>query len=699
MDGKVNYPAPGCIVEFLEHNSVQIAMVLEESSGKLRLLLPSRRETKLAVNRLLPWYGPLLPVGMGREDAVRAMESARELRRVYKAEVDPLAVWEISQGEIEKANIDFLAGLFENNPDINKLAAYGHALLDFKTHFRFEPPNFQIYPAESVNKRLAEKLAKEEREALVEGGANFLKRLWENAQKRTVYNGESSEAGKLDSVVETRIYKILHARMLDPDSTEDQNLWQIISKGLPEDPFLPVQLLMAWGKVPPHYNFWLDRAGYEPGDDWWKAFEKQVDAIEAAAEIEIAALQRNESKFISIDGDKTRDIDDAFHIESRPDGGWSVDVALACPALGWSFGSEFDLEVRQRGTSIYLPEAFYHMLPERLGTGSFSLFEGKERPLFIIHLEITQDGEIIKCEPALGKGCLAANLVYSDVEAVLADAAKPDNRALEFNDQLKLAYAMASAREKKRISDGAIVMVRPEPEISLHGAGEDVKVDIDLPENVEKAHKTVSELMIAASGALADWAFEKNIALLHRTQNVAVPRENTGVWTRPEDLARIMHALVPSELEVDPAPHAALALRRYAPSTSPLRRYADLLNEAQILAWLKNGKPRFSREELENILSFLSVSLDRAGQVQRFRPRYWKLLYFRQQGDQRWWQGVITEENDNYVTVALPEKGLFARGRRQFFDEKACPGVDVSIRLGRINPLRNDIHILEVAPV
>lgn len=699
MAAPINFPTPGCIVEFMEHNSIQIAMVLEESSGKLRLLLPSRRETKLSANRLLPWLGPLLPSSGSREDAVRAMESARDLRARYCREIDPLAVWEISQGEIDQADVSFFAELFENEPDVDTLAAYGHALLGCKTHFRFDAPRFQVFSSEEVSKRLAEKIAREEREALVSDGASFLRHLWELSLKGVTNQTSGQAPMRIDPAAEARIRKILWARMLDPNSQEEQNLWQLINKGLPEDPIVPVQLLIAWGEIPPHYNFWLDRAGYDAGDNWWQGQAEEVDALEtAASQDSLSGLPQIDCQFISIDSEKTHDIDDAFAIAERPEGGWILDIALACPALAWPFGGDFDHLVRQRGTSIYLPEADCHMLPEKLGTMAYSLLAGEERPIFRIRLEISAEGEILSCEPSLGRGRLAANLHYVDVEAALAGEAGNENPANPYIAALNMGYEMACARERKRLADGAIIMHRPDPQIILHGSGDDIQVDIRLSGEIEKSQKLVSEMMIAASAALADWAAERNIVMAHRSQDVPVPKEYGGIWSRPEDLTRIMRSLAPSELGLEAAPHAALALKRYAPTTSPLRRYADLLNEAQILAWLQTGKLRWQREELENILTFLSPALDRAGNAQRNRPRYWKLLYFRQQGENRWWEGTITEENENFVTVALPDQGIFVRGRRQFFDERACPGQRVSIRLGRVHPLRNDIHIMEVAP-
>lgn len=56
--GLVRYPGAGCVVEFLQGNTLQTAWVMEEQGGRLRLLLPNRRETSLAANRILPWAGP-----------------------------------------------------------------------------------------------------------------------------------------------------------------------------------------------------------------------------------------------------------------------------------------------------------------------------------------------------------------------------------------------------------------------------------------------------------------------------------------------------------------------------------------------------------------------------------------------------------------------------------------------------------------
>ena len=100
------------------------------------------------------------------------------------------------------------------------------------------------------------------------------------------------------------------------------------------------------------------------------------------------------------------------------------------------------------------------------------------------------------------------------------------------------------------------------------------------------------------------------------------------------------------------------------------------------------------------MLMHLSIRLEAAGQVQRFRPRYWKYLYIQQQarlhGDQCCWKAEVSEENDMWVSVNLPEVQLGLRGRRNLFGEKVFPGQELHVRLGKVNPLRSEAVILDV---
>lgn len=686
------YPCPGCVCEYLEDNSAQIAITMEENAGKLRLLLPGRREIKLSANRLLPWLGPVYPATASKEEMLRVLDQHKQARESKTRDISLNELWEMAEGEIDHAPASWFAELVETDPDADTIAAYGRALLGCKTHFRFQPPEFLIYNQDTVAKRLEELKARQEKEAIANQGSAFLRLLWDVACKKRSLPPADSEVFPSGQLAD-RIQKLLMARVANPESQDDDALWRLLSKGLPDVPHLPLQMLMAWGVLPPHYNFWLDRADYARGDSWWHEFAEEVESLADAARRSLPVA--SDLTFVSVDGNSTIDIDDAFSIE-RADSGLRLTLAFACPVLDWPFGGALDKAVSHRATSIYLPEGDLHMLPEKLGTDSYSLKEGQPRPALCLRVDIEENGEVKSCEPFLASVKLAANLRYADTQQLIeAGCPLEDNPASPFWKQISLAHEFAKKREQLRVSQGAVIMLRQEPGLRLENRENGLCVCLDPEKPIRDAQRLVSEMMILASACFADWAHEHGVPMLHRTQNVALPREYAGVWERPEDLARVMRSLIPSSLELTPRPHAALGLSRYAQVTSPLRRYPDLINEAQIVGWLQKGEPRFSASALATLLDTISSALDAAGVVQKNRPRYWKLLYLRQQGDKAWHHGVITEENELFVNVSLPVENLFVRGRRNLFDERATPGMAVRIRLGNINPLANEIQIME----
>ncbi len=696
MSDLVQYPGTGCIVEYMEGNSPQIAWVMEEQGGRLRLLLPNRRETRLNAGRLLPWAGPRTSVtSSSKEEVVQILETHRIKRESLLGTLDVHELWEMAQGEVERAPAIWFAELSSAEPDADTVAAHGRALLACKSHFKFQSPDFEVFTEEVVAKRCQEQESAKEREALHQGGAEFFRMLWDVAcRKRQLPPADAREWPAAE--LQERLKTLLLQRIADPESHDETMLWALLSKGLPDVQHLPLQLAEAWGIVPPHYNFWLDRAEYLAGDDW---------AVEHAAQVDAIITRLSEQKeaecllpFISIDSAATRDVDDAFHVAALENGTTRLTLAFACPAFYWDFGSELDKAVFRRGTSIYLPEATHHMMPERLGADVLSLLAHQIRPALCLQCDVDAAGEISNIEFRATHVRLAANLTYSDCEAVLESAEKEPvaNPAASYQEQLVLGEKVALLRQQARIAAGAVIMERPDPVVRLEERDGDVQVTLEAGESAPRAQMLVAELMILASAQAALWAEEHGVAMLHRVQDVAVPKEYAGIWHEPHRMARIMRALIPSTLDVQAKPHAALGLKRYAPVTSPLRRYTDLVNVAQMVSYLEKGSARLSQEELTALLVMLSRRLDAAGQAQRFRPRYWKLLYVRQQGDKAWWEAVITEENDVLVTVSLPAEQLFVRGRRRLFGERACPGQPVRVRLGKVNPLYNEIVILEV---
>lgn len=691
----VRHPGAGCVVEFMHANKPQMAWVLEEQSGKFRLLTLNKREMKLPGGRLLAWAGPQYSGERSRQEMLDLLEQHQARREALAESVDPMELWEFAQGEVDKAPLSWFAELLWTSPEVENadhLAALGRAMLQCKTHFKFTPPNFEIYTAERVEARQAEQAAAEERERISNLGRQFFLDLWDTHKKKRTRPSVPQELQEHPELL-ARLEDLLRRRISDPDDQETGALWKLVTKGMPDEQHLPLLLAVAWGLIPEHYNFHLDQADLPAGDDWGDTFSDEIEALMNSV------LARQETpapwRALSIDSSSTRDLDDAFAIERAEGGGYLVRLVLACPALGWEFGGPLDKAVAQRATSVYLPEGNIHMLPETLGTDFFSLVKGESKPALVLECLMSADAELLSCSPSLQWVEVAENLTYARVEALLEDERGADGEDGVFYEPCAMAYELSAKLRERRIEQGAIIIDRPDPEIVLEGEGADTRAEIVLKPERVKAQVLVSELMILANSGLALWAQQHETPLLYRTQDVKMGDDAAGVWRRPEEIFPVVKKLGPSLMETRPRRHACLGVDAYSPISSPLRRYSDLINLGQTLHVLEHGVARWSQEELDALLPPLNLRLEAVGRIQRFRPRYWKLLYFKQH-DKQLFFGVVIDMNKHLVTVALPREQIFVRGPRKFFGDQVYIGERISVRLGRIDPLHNTIHILDV---
>jgi exoribonuclease-2 len=669
---------PGCVVEFMQGNAVQLAWVLEESSGRLRLLTATKREAALSASRVLPWSGPEHPAQAGRQEILDRLAAHQRRREELEAQVKALEIWDMAQGEVDHAPAQWFAGLVWEKPGPDEIAAMGRALLAAKTHFKFQPPDFEVHPADKVEARLRQQTEMRERELLLDGGQALFKALWERTR-----SGRQTALPDLDEDTALRLKALLFAAMAKNLNEAEAKLWDSLRKGLPEHPYLALLLAEAWELVSAHHNQLLDEVGYPWGDAWSATFAAEIEGQVAAFD---AARQEPEPlPLVSIDAPTTRDIDDAFHIEPGPDGGFRLWIALARPNVTWTFGSPLDQAVFQRSTSLYLPEGTSHMMPERLGTDLFSLRAGQPRAALLVEMVLDAEGLPVSVTPRCAWVRVEANISYAAAEEAL-DAGR--------DERLALGLRLAEKRIARRVERGASVIQKPEPEIILEGGGRDVRVRIELKEPHPKAELVISEFMILVNAALAGWAAERGVPLLHRTQDIALPQDAAGIFTEPSDIFGAVKLLTPPSLELAPRRHAALGVPAYSPISSPIRRYTDLLNLGQVSAFLETGAPRLTAAELETLLPHLSARIQAVSQVQRFRPRYWKLVYLAQQG-RRPHDAVLVDDSGPYPTLALPQYQINVRAPRQMLGDKLYPGQRFEVVFGRIDALTNELKVLE----
>jgi len=678
----VRHPGPGCIVEYMQGNQPVAGFVVEDKSGRLKVLTHTGREAAVPATRLLPWSGPLHEGVTTRSGMEETLRRHVEERARLAAGVDAMALWEMAQGEVDSAAPEWFAELLSQAPPADLVAAVGRALLDLKTHFKLHPPLFHVYPAEEVARRMDEAERQRVVERLVTAGRDFVKTLWNlPADRRPPSLG--------DAAAEQRLKEILLARIRDPEDKESEAVWRELRKGLPEHPHLALIVAVKWGLVPPHHNFHLDQADYAWGDAWAGPFAADAERM-ARAVAALPEAAEADAGFVSIDGPTTRDIDDAFALR-RAEGGLALSIAIACPAFAWEFGSELDRAVRDRATSIYLPEGAAHMLPEALATDVFSLRQGLTRPGLVLDFLLSESGAVLERDIRFAPVRVARNITYQAAEAAIAAGEAGETGD---GERMALAARLAQALQERRIERGAVLIQRPEPEVVLTGFPERAVVELQDKGDTPRAQVLVSEFMILANEACALWARERGVALLHRTQDMALPRELAGVWDDPLGIARVVKQMGPTQLEPTPRPHRALGLEAYAPSTSPLRRYPDLINAAQLFGFLRHGAAPWSADDLSAMLPRLSARLDAAAQVQRFRPRYWKLLFVKQ-NPERFFEAVAVEDCGALLSFSVPELQIFVRAPKELCGDKFIPGQRFALRFGKTDPLMNEIRVAE----
>ncbi|SME88604.1 RNB domain-containing ribonuclease [Desulfovibrio gilichinskyi] len=678
-DGR--YVAPGNIVEFMHGNQPQLAFVMEEQSGKLKLYTINKRETKMPAARVLPWTGPQYSADSTRQEMLDLMLSHQEKRGEIQAGLDVMEIWDLAQGELEKAPLSWFAGLLWEAPDSDQISAIGRAMLAAKTHFKFQPPEFIIYTEEKVENRLQQQSEEQRYEEAMTAGQELFKKIWTARESGSTVSKDQIP----DMSDETAEYlkNFLHERIAGIDDEKSHKMWIALKKGLPDHPHLALVLAQGWGIVYPHHNFLFDEADYTPDDSWSANHTEEIARLVKA--VETKAAEPYPMLMRSIDSATTRDIDDAFNLKKNCDGGYTLTIALARPCMDWDFGGKLDLAVLNRGTSIYLPEGTSHMLPEELGIGAFSLFSGEVRPALITTFELDSTGDLISVSPKTGWIKIADNSTYVAVEQMLEDGT---------DEEMALAFELSEKLITRRIKNGAVVIRKPEPDISLTGWPEKVSVNISSKDDTPKADQIISEFMILANSGLGRFAEENEFPLLYRTQDIVLPSDLSGIVTQPHEIFQRVRHMAPPQMETTPKKHATLAVKGYSPISSPLRRYADFINMAQLCTYLQTEHPLWTGDELTALADTLQNRLQAVVKIQRFRPRYWKLLYLAQ-NKKKWQSAAVVDDNGPLTSLAMPEIQINVRVPRPMLGDKLYPGQLFQIRFNKIDPLTNEIRVVE----
>ncbi len=342
------------------------------------------------------------------------------------------------------------------------------------------------------------------------------------------------------------------------------------------------------------------------------------DEVEAPALLPDLPLA--EVSAFSIDDASTTEIDDAFSVRRLANGNWQVGVHIAAPALGITPGCELDRIAAQRLSTVYYPGGKITMLPHS-AIADFTLIEGSVCPALSMYIEIADETfQTIGHVTRLDKVAIAANLRHETLEIDFnRNKLLQGGQPYAFQNELNLLWHFSGVLEAAR---GKTPDPKLPPKVDYNFRIENDRVEIIDRLRGNPIDRLVSELMIFVNTEWGKWLAESDTMAFYRTQ------QNGKV-----------------KMSTKPAPHVGLGVAQYAWSSSPLRRYVDLVNQRQLLALVQNVPPPYlpRSDVLYTVLRDFELAYDAYSDFQRKMERYWCLRWLQQERMSSVSGGVIKE--------------------------------------------------------
>ena len=219
-----------------------------------------------------------------------------------------------------------------------------------------------------------------------------------------------------------------------------------------------------------------------------------------------------EEVIFTIDGDDTKDIDDAISIEPLSNGGYKLGVHIADVSYYVKEGSLLDNEAFNRGTSVYLADRVEPMYPHKLSNGICSLNPGVDRLAISCVMEIDNKGNVTS--PEIFESVIRSRkqMTYKNVNKILEENIIPEGYE-EYADKLKMMAECSKLLRKNKVGRGYIDFDIDEIKLIIDEKGnvEDVKTrDRGVGENL------IEDFMIAANEAVATTIYFMELPFVYR---------------------------------------------------------------------------------------------------------------------------------------------------------------------------------------
>jgi VacB/RNase II family 3'-5' exoribonuclease len=353
----------------------------------------------------------------------------------------------------------------------------------------------------------------------------------------------------------------------------------------------------------------------------------------------------------SIDNDDSLDLDQLTVAESLPGGSIKVFVAVADVDGTVHKDSAIDTHARHNTTSVYTPALVFHMLPEKLSTGLTSLNANEDRPALVIESLIGGDGSAQGADIYRAVVHNYAKLAYNSLAPWLEGSAPMPGKVASvpgLAENLLLQDRVAQKLKSFRHEQGALVLETIEARAVFH---QDELQGLKV-EKKNRAKALIEDFMIASNTATATYLRAQGLPSLKRV--VRSPRR----WERIVEIAAGLGTALPPQPDApalqqfltkqrasdplrfpdlsltivklmgpgeyvaefpgqDSGGHFGLALKSYAHSTAPNRRYPDLVTQRLLKAALDRKPTPYGPEELEELAAHCTARENAAEKVER----------------------------------------------------------------------------------
>ncbi len=380
-------------------------------------------------------------------------------------------------------------------------------------------------------------------------------------------------------------------------------------------------LLEKCGALPSTHDYHLNKFLFE---NFPRGTGFPAVSVEEHPELPLAGIAA-----FSIDDASTTEIDDAFSVEKLPNGNWRIGIHIAAPALGIAPNSPIDAIAAQRMSTVYMPGDKITMLPDNV-VQAFTLCADKVCPALSLYVEADAATlAVLGSESRVERLHIASNLRHDTLEPLFNEATLAAGK-LDYDHaaELKLLWDFAQKLEAARgkSADNSTQQI----DYTFHVENDRITIGHRL--RGSPIDKVVSELMILANSTWGKLLDDHKVAGIYRTQNNGKVKMSTVA-----------------------APHQGLGVAHYAWSSSPLRRYVDLVNQRQLVSVLRGETPPYARNDtaLFAILRDFDTAYTTYNEFQRNMERYWCLRWLLQENVKQAEALVLRENLVKFADIPL----------------------------------------------